>query len=61
VPAADADARSGFSHRSAFEGLPDGVSLGQVLAFKQAALPLGIFRRGCTAIDVLFAFSEPHD
>src|SRR5512132_2788839 len=45
-----------------FEGLPASVSKGQALAaFKQAARPLGISPRLRDAIDVLFAFSAPHD
>jgi replication initiation protein RepC len=45
-----------------FQGLPDSVSKGQALAaLKQAARPLGLSVRLRDAIDVLFAFSPPHD
>jgi replication initiation protein RepC len=45
-----------------FQGLPEAVSKGRALAaFKQAAQPLGISPRLRDTIDVLFAFSAPHD
>ena len=45
-----------------FQGLPAGVSKGQLLAaFKRAAAALGIPARCCLFIDTLMSWSEPQD
>ena len=45
-----------------FDGLPDGITPGHVLAaFKQAASALGIAPRFVHAVDWLFGFTRPQD